>query len=157
MSDNLDLHGVFINSIVGEGSFFNGNISLDGLVRIDGDFKGNIHKADKVLIGKKGRAACSINAGTVVVGGVIKGDIVAADKVVVLSTGMVLGNVKTSRILVEEGVILNGTCTVVSEAEKEELPEEKPSEGREELQYEGSSASSSRDNIERYNPVSSAE
>ncbi|MFP4267469.1 MAG: polymer-forming cytoskeletal protein [Spirochaetaceae bacterium] len=157
MSDNLDLHGVFINSIVGEGAFFRGDISLGGLLRIDGDFKGNIHKADKVLIGKNGRAACSISAGTVVVGGVIKGDIVATEKVVVLSTGMVLGNIRTSRILVEEGVILNGTCAIVSDAEKEEPGEGRSAEEQGVPRYEDSGASSYRDSIERYNPVSSVE
>lgn len=156
MSNNMDSQGVFINSIVGEGAFFSGNISLDGLLRIDGDFKGNIRKADKVLIGKNGRAACSVNARTVVVGGVIKGDIVAADKVVVLSTGMVLGNVKTSRILVEEGVILNGKCTVVPEAEREELGERQAAEEYQGLRSGGTGDSGYRDNIERYNPVSTA-
>ncbi len=141
MSDQLDLHGVFINSIVGEGAFFSGNISLGGLLRIDGDFTGNIDKADKVLVGKNGRAKCSIHSGTVVVGGVVKGDIYAREKVVILSTGMVLGNIKTPRILVEEGVILNGTCTVISR--EEEPPQQK-----------GEEAASGKEQIERYNPLS---
>ena len=141
MSDQLDLHGVFINSIVGEGAFFSGNISLGGLLRIDGDFTGNIDKADKVLVGKNGRAKCSINAGTVVVGGVVKGDIVAREKVVVLSTGMVLGNIRTARILVEEGVIINGKCTVPTG--ENETDSDSSGEG-----------SGDSEQIEQYNPLS---
>jgi len=95
MSEQLDLNGVFINSIVGEGARFKGDVSLKGLFRIDGDFSGNIRKADKVLIGRNGRAQCSIKAGTVVVGGVVKGDIHSTEKVVVLSTGMIIGNIST--------------------------------------------------------------
>jgi cytoskeletal protein CcmA (bactofilin family) len=115
MSDYLDLDGAFINSLVGEGTRFDGEISLKGLLRIDGDFRGAVNAADKVLIGSKGRAECSIKAGTVVVGGILKGDIHAEDKVVVLSSGMVIGNISTPRLVVEAGVILNGECTVLGE------------------------------------------
>lgn len=113
MSDYLDLDGVFINSLIGEGTRFEGDISLKGLLRVDGDFRGSVAAADKVLIGRKGRAECSIHAGTVVVGGVLKGDIVSSEKVVVLSSGMVIGNITSPRLVIEEGVILNGSCSVL--------------------------------------------
>ncbi|WP_033302122.1 bactofilin family protein [Sediminispirochaeta bajacaliforniensis] len=143
MSDYLDLDGVFINSLVGEGTRFDGDISLHGLLRIDGDFRGAVNAADKVLIGKNGRAECSITAGTVVVGGILKGDIVSSEKVVVLSSGMVIGNITTPRLVVEEGVILNGACTVLgkdgSRAEADiPISDQKP-----------------RD-IDRYNPIRNA-
>jgi cytoskeletal protein CcmA (bactofilin family) len=112
MSDNIAEDGSFINSIVGEGTRFKGELDLNGLLRIDGDYSGTIRTPGKVLVGKNGRAECSIFAGTVVVGGVVKGDIHSTEKVIVLSTGMILGNVTTPRLIVEEGVILNGECTV---------------------------------------------
>ncbi len=146
MSDQLDLHGVFINSIVGEGAVFSGDVSLGGLFRIDGDFSGTITRADKVLVGKNGRAKCSIRAGTVVVGGVVKGDIRADKKVVILSTGMVLGNIKTRRLLVEEGVVLNGRCTVLRETADEQKVQG--------LESRGDETSHQESNIERYNPLS---
>ena len=73
MSNYLSENDTFINSLIGEGSFFRGDINLKGLLRIDGDFKGTITDGGKVLIGKSGRAEAVINAGTVVVGGVLKG------------------------------------------------------------------------------------
>ena len=74
MSDYLKGHS-FINSIIGEGTRFSGELVLDGLLRIDGDFSGSIETTGKVLIGKTGRTECNIIAGTVVVGGVIRGNI----------------------------------------------------------------------------------
>ncbi|MDC7225265.1 MAG: polymer-forming cytoskeletal protein [Spirochaetales bacterium] len=112
MSNYLSEDGTFINSLIGEGSFFKGDISLKGLLRIDGDFKGTISEGGKVLVGKSGRAEAIVSAGTVVIGGVLKGNITATEKVVILSTGMVIGNILAPRLLVEDGVILNGTCTV---------------------------------------------
>lgn len=102
----------FINSLVGEGTTFNGEINLDGLLRIDGDFTGSIHTPGTVLIGKNGRAESTIEAETVVVGGVVKGNIIAGEKVVILSTGMLIGNVAAPRLIVEEGVLLDGNCVI---------------------------------------------
>ena len=146
MSEQLDLNGVFINSIIGEGASFSGDISMSGLFRIDGDFRGNIEKADKVLIGRNGRAECSIRAGTIVVGGVVKGDIYSTEKVVVLSTGMVIGNISTPRLLVEDGVVLNGRCKIISFQEKKQKQEEDYSDSSYQT---GESAQS----INRYNPL----
>ncbi|RLD32248.1 MAG: polymer-forming cytoskeletal family protein [Bacteroidetes bacterium] len=114
MSDHLGTSGVFINSIVGDGTRFVGDLELNGLLRIDGDFIGNIRTDGKVLIGKNGRAECTITADTVVIGGVVKGDIVSKGKVVILSTGMLIGNVSTPRLISEDGVILNGLCMISS-------------------------------------------
>ena len=105
----------YINSIIGEGTRFNGELDLNGLLRIDGDFCGTVRTKGKVLVGKNGRAECTVYAGTVVVGGVVKGNIFAEEKVVILSTGVVLGNVASPRFIVEEGVILNGNCRIVQE------------------------------------------
>ena len=67
-----------INSIIGEGTRFRGDIELRGLLRIDGDFQGNIKADGRVLIGRLGRAQCLI--------------------------------------VVEEGVIIHGYCTVSRDA-----------------------------------------
>ena len=116
MSDHYAADGSFINSIVGEGTNFHGDLALSGLLRIDGDFTGSITTDGKVLIGKNGRAECTIKAGTVVVGGSVRGNILSAEKVIILSTGMVIGNISTPRLVVEEGVILNGNCTISKDA-----------------------------------------
>ena len=112
MSDRIEEDGSFINSIVGEGTRFSGEVDLEGLLRIDGDFSGTIRSAGKVLVGKGGRAECTIRAGTVVIGGIVKGNIFAEEKVIILSTGMIIGNINTPRLIAEEGVILNGNCLV---------------------------------------------
>ncbi|MBB6480846.1 bactofilin family protein [Spirochaeta isovalerica] len=112
MSNSKD--NSYINSLVGKGTRFDGELNLSGLLRIDGDFTGSINTDGKVLIGKSGRVKCSINAGSVVIGGVVKGNIYSTGKVVVLSTGMVLGNIEAPGIIIEEGVIFNGKCRVLS-------------------------------------------
>jgi len=116
LSDAHVTDDAFINSIIGEGTKFKGEFDLNGLLRIDGDFTGIIRTKGKVLVGKNGRAECTLNAGTVVVGGVVRGEIVSTEKVIILSTGLVLGNITTPRLIVEEGVIFNGSCRITAPA-----------------------------------------
>lgn len=117
-----DVNTNVINSIIGTGTVFKGDLDLTGLLKIDGDFSGSVKAEGKVLIGYTGRAKCSIFAKTVVVGGVVKGDIYAEDRVVVLSTGMVIGNIRSPRLVMEEGVLFSGELTITqTEASKEEL------------------------------------
>ncbi len=118
MSDTHVTDDAFINSIIGEGTRFKGEFDLNGLLRIDGDFTGTIRTKGKVLVGKNGRAECTMNAGTVVVGGVIRGEIISTEKVIILSTGLVLGNITTPRLIIEEGVIFNGSCRVTTPPEQ---------------------------------------
>lgn len=129
MSNYLSEDGTFINSLIGEGTFFKGDLKLNGLLRVDGDFSGTVKTEGKILIGKNGRAEASVKAGTVVIGGVLKGNILATDKVVILSTGMLIGNITAPRLLVEDGVLLNGSCTIIPEgqggAEIEEVSADK--------------------------------
>ncbi len=121
MSDQHVTDDAFINSIIGEGTRIRGEFDLNGLLRIDGDFSGVIRTKGKVLVGKNGRAECTLHAGTVVIGGVFRGDIVSTEKVIILSTGLVIGTVTTPRLIIEEGVIFNGACKVVTPAPVEAL------------------------------------
>jgi len=116
MSDTHISDDAFINSIIGEGTRFKGEFDLNGLLRIDGDFSGVIRTKGKVLVGQNGRAECTLHAGTVVIGGVVRGEVFSTEKVIILSTGLMLGNVTTPRLIVEEGVILNGSCTITAPA-----------------------------------------
>ncbi len=103
----------FVNSIIGEGARFSGEIDLTGLLRIDGDFSGAVWNADRVLVGKTGRVKSSISSRVVVVGGAVMGDIVAKERITLLSTAIVIGTLKTPLLSIEEGVIFHGSCDVV--------------------------------------------
>jgi len=106
-----------VNSIIGSGTRFRGDLILQGLLRIDGDFEGSIETDGRILVGKEGRARCILEAETVVIGGVVKGDIKATRKVVLLSTCVMIGNIITPELIIEEGVLLHGHCTVSKDAD----------------------------------------
>lgn len=101
-----------INSIVGSGTFLRGHVELNGLMRIDGDFSGSVKTTGRVIVGQAGRADCAIEAGTVVVGGLFRGEIVAREKVVLLASSVVLGSIRSPRLVAEGGVIFSGRLAI---------------------------------------------
>jgi cytoskeletal protein CcmA (bactofilin family) len=106
------IESTLVNSIVGAGTFFKGTITVSGLLRIDGDFRGAVQTDGRVIIGRGGRADCTIDAATVVIGGVFRGTIYARDKVIALESAIVMGSVYTPRLIAESGVLLDGALHV---------------------------------------------
>jgi cytoskeletal protein CcmA (bactofilin family) len=110
-----------INSIIGENTSFKGIFTIKGPLRIDGDFTGKIISSGKVIIGKTGRAECIILAKNVVVGGVVKGDIYAEDKVVILKSSEIIGNIYSSSVIMDDGVIFNGKCDIIQKNDLKDI------------------------------------
>jgi len=119
-NDNINYpeESSFVNSIIGEGTKLKGEFDLNGLLRIDGVFSGKVRTGGKVLIGKNGVADCDIVAGTVIIGGKVKGEIIAMERIILLSTGELIGNIKTPRLMIEEGVIFDGSCEIIEDKDK---------------------------------------
>ena len=101
-----------MNSIIGEGSMFEGKFYINGSLQIDGRFEGEIETKDRLIVGETGRVKTDIFAKRVVVGGTVIGNIVAVEDVSLLSTGRVLGNISAPRVNIEEGVVVKGEISI---------------------------------------------
>ena len=106
-----------VNSIVGSGTFFKGQIDVSGLLRVDGDFSGSLKTSGRVIIGRTGRADCTIDAATVVIGGVFRGTIYATEKVIALESAIIIGNIFAPRLIAESGVVVDGSMHIRGVAE----------------------------------------
>ena len=104
-----------INTIVGQGTVFRGDIEASGFVRIDGVVRGDLSARGRVVIGERARMESDILGTSVTVGGVVKGNIFASDRVTILSTGLVIGDIITRRIQADDGVFIQGQVIVCGE------------------------------------------
>jgi cytoskeletal protein CcmA (bactofilin family) len=100
------------NSMIGEESFFEGRFVVKGNMRIDGVFEGKALQVDQLQIGAKAKVKTNINATSVVVEGLVIGNIAATRRILLLSTARVLGDLKTPELIIQDGVILEGRCTI---------------------------------------------
>jgi cytoskeletal protein CcmA (bactofilin family) len=104
-----------VDSVLGAGIAWQGQISGTGGVRIEGAFDGEIAVRGLVIIGTQGRVTCQhIRAVTVVVAGSVKGDI-TAQRVEITHTGRVWGDVVTTSFSTQEGAFLRGQIRMEEE------------------------------------------
>jgi cytoskeletal protein CcmA (bactofilin family) len=104
-----------VDSVLGPGVTWQGQVSGTGGVRIEGAFDGEIALRGLVVIGERGRVTCEhIRAVTVIVAGSVKGDI-TANKVEITRTGRVWGDVVTMSFSTQEGAFLRGKITMEEE------------------------------------------
>ena len=123
-----------VDSVLGSGISWQGEISGTGGVRIDGAFDGEIGLRGLVVIGEQGRVTCQhIRAATVVVAGSVKGNITAR-KVEITRTGRVWGNVVTPSLSTEEGAFLKGEITMEEELDLGLAPPTEQEAGAEEAE-----------------------
>ncbi len=100
----------FINTLVGQGSSFKGEVVVQGFFRVDGDFQGSITTEGRILISPSGRIKGTLTGRDIVVGGVVKGDLYATERITLLASALVVGNLYAPRILMERGVLVEGYC-----------------------------------------------
>ncbi len=104
--------GIEVNSTIGDNSFFEGRFAVNGNLRIDGKFAGKALHVDQLEIGPKARVKTEIYATSVIVKGIVVGNITAVKRVLLLSTSRVLGDIRTPELIIQDGVILEGKCTI---------------------------------------------
>jgi len=101
--------GSKIETVVGPESEIEGSLRVKESVRIDGKVKGGI-TAESVVVGIHGTVMGDIHANNVSVAGRIKGNVTAANIIELFQTGHVLGDLKTSKIIIAEGATFEGNC-----------------------------------------------
>ena len=107
-----------LKAYMGEDAVFNGSLTFEGTVRIDGRFEGQVITEDTLIVGESGRLIADINAGTVICKGKIEGTVIAANKIELHSTGQIVGEIKSKALHVEVGGILDGRCDMSGEGKK---------------------------------------
>jgi cytoskeletal protein CcmA (bactofilin family) len=100
------------DTLIGAGSFFEGMLAVKGNLKIDGKFEGKSLVVDQLQVGQRGRVRTSIEAASVVVEGMVIGNISATRRILLLSTARVLGDLRTPELIIQDGVILEGKCTI---------------------------------------------
>jgi cytoskeletal protein CcmA (bactofilin family) len=100
------------DTCIGPGSFFEGTLIVKGNLRIDGKFEGKTLVVDQLQVGQKGRVRTTVEAASVVVEGIVIGNIQASRRILLLATARVLGDLRTPELIIQDGVILEGKCTI---------------------------------------------
>ncbi len=109
-----------ITAFLGKGTEFKGVLSFEGTIRVDGKVEGEVVSKDTLIAGDGAYLHGEITVGTLISSGKVFGNINASQKVHILAPGTMQGNIKTPRLIIEEGVLFDGKCEMASEKKASE-------------------------------------
>jgi cytoskeletal protein CcmA (bactofilin family) len=95
-------------TLLDRGCEFNGKLSFEGIVRIDGSFQGEIFSQDHLIVGEGASVEGNVQIGHIEVSGTFKGSILAQEKITIHPTGRVQGTIQTRQIEVRPGGLIDG-------------------------------------------------
>lgn len=101
-------------SVVSAECYFQGTLSVQGSLRVDGTLEGAVDNARHVIVGTDGKIVGDVTAQIVVCGGVIEGN-VCADMLEVLAPASIKGDIRAKKMIVEEGGRIDGQCVIGGE------------------------------------------
>lgn len=99
-------------NIIGAGTVIEGKLRCQGSVRIDGKLTGEISCAENVAVGPTGEVEGIVTAKNITIGGKIKGTVTASEKLVFEGNAVVRGDIRSSKLIIDEGALLDGKCTM---------------------------------------------
>ena len=103
---------------------------------VDGEIEGAIELNEhRLTVGPNGRVRAGVKAREIVVLGTIDGNVEALDKIDIRKDAKLVGDIKTARIIIEDGAYFKGSIDIV----KNETP--KPTAPRPQAAAAGSSTS----------------
>ena len=99
-----------VNALLEPGCEFDGKLTFQGSVRINGHFTGEIFSEGTLIIGQGGFVEACIEVGNIIISGKVIGDITARDRIEMKTPAEVRGNICAKTLVIEEGVIFEGNC-----------------------------------------------
>lgn len=97
-----------INAFLGANTIYQGKLSFQGAVRIDGKFTGEILSEGTLIAGKEAVIDGNLDLGELVLSGTFVGKVKASRRVTIHNTGSFQGDLHTPALVVEEGAKFDG-------------------------------------------------
>jgi len=110
-----------LSGFVGHGTTLTGETDFQAMLRVDGHLIGTVSSATGTLIiGTNGQVDANIAVAAAMINGTVNGDIIATEKLQLGRTARVMGNIQSPKLIVEEGAILEGSCSMLKARENRE-------------------------------------
>lgn len=97
-----------ITTLLGRGATFEGKLTFEGTVRIDGRFRGEVFTDDVLVIGEGAIVEAEVDVGEVIIQGTVIGNIKAKRSIEIHAPGRVKGDVHTPSLQIDKGVVFEG-------------------------------------------------
>ena len=110
-----------LSGFVGHGTTLTGETEFHAMLRVDGHLIGTVSsQSGTLIIGTNGQVDANISVAAAMINGSVNGDVVATEKLQLGRTARVIGNIQSPRLIIEEGAILEGGCSMLKARESQE-------------------------------------
>lgn len=101
-------------SLLGTGTVVEGKIRTEGSIRIDGKLVGDLNAKANVAVGLGGAVEGNLSGKNVSLAGKVTGTVTAVEKLVLESKSVVKGDIRATRLVVDEGAMFDGQCVMTT-------------------------------------------
>lgn len=109
-------------ALIGKSVVIRGELSGSEDLYIDGQVEGNIElQGNSLTIGPNGQVKANISAKGVVVQGKLEGNIRASDRAELRKSAIIVGDITTQRVAIEEGAYFKGKVDIQKDGLKPEV------------------------------------
>lgn len=116
-----------LSGFVGHGTTLTGETNFQMMLRVDGHLTGTVSSdGGTLIVGTNGQVDANVAVASAMINGTVNGDIIATEKIQLGRTAKVVGNIQTPRLVLEDGSILEGGCTMLKAREAQEKKATEP-------------------------------
>ena len=102
-----------IETLIGEQCSIIGSLNVNGLIKIDGSIDGDIICEDDIILGESGHIKGNTVCNNAYINGILHGNISCKNTLTIESCGKVKGDISVKKLMISEGGILDGKCTMI--------------------------------------------
>lgn len=113
-----------VETIIGSGVKVEGTFHSSGNVIVRGEVQGSLGTESGLRVEEGAIIKAEVKAESAYIAGEIKGNLTIQGKLALAATAKIKGDIVCSSLLVEEGAVINGHCSMGEEPEVEEGPQE---------------------------------
>lgn len=100
-------------AVIGKSVTIKGQIYSQEDLTIDGEMEGSIEvREHRLTVGPNGRVQAGVKAREIVVLGTINGNVEVSDKIDIRKDARLVGDIKTARIVIEDGAFFKGNIDI---------------------------------------------
>ena len=109
-------------TVLGPDASFKGELNFEKGMRLMGRFEGKVTTPGRLHIAKEAKMQADVDAGAIVVEGDVQGNLSANDRIELKQSARYEGDLRATKLVVDEGAIFSGHVTVGPEMSKGNRP-----------------------------------